>query len=118
MASWFQQMDNARDPAEVVTIVRDYIATWTPQEIAKLPVEVRPQRVRSAEDIDELHACAVDAYRTTRASGDELTALQVMTGMLVRASVRLAQLRTVADGEMPEVSPGSPPMRQGRGRDR
>jgi hypothetical protein len=117
MASWFEQLDDARDPADVVSIVRDYFATWTPQEIARLPVQSRPQRIRAAEDVDELHASAVEAYRTTRASGDELTALQLMTGLLARASVRLAQLRSTGVTE-PEVSSASPPRRQGTGRDR
>ena len=118
MASWFQLMDNARDAAEVVTIVRDYLATWTPQEIARLPVECRPKRIRVAEDVEELHAAAVDCYRTTLASGDELTALQLMTGMLAHASVRIAQLRAATGEETPDVSSTNPPRRQGLGRDR
>ena len=117
MASWFQLLDNAGDSAEVVAIVRDYFATWTPQEIARLPLHSRPQRIRAAEDVEELHANAVEAYRTTRASGDELTALQLMTGMLARASVRLAQLGTSADKPV-EISLASPPRRQGVGGDR
>src|SRR5688572_23303316 len=109
MTSWFQQLDNSRDTAEVVSIVRDYFATWTPQEIARLPVQARPQRTRATEDVEELHACAVEAYRTTRASGDELTALQLMTGFLVRASMRLAHLRNAgADEPMPDVSSAGP----------
>jgi predicted Zn-dependent peptidase len=117
MASWFEQLDDARDVSDVVSIVRDYFATWTPQEIARLPVQSRPQRIRAAEDVEDLHASAVEAYRATRASGDDLTALQLMTGLLARASVRLAQLRGAGEAQ-PEVSSTSPPRRQGTGRDR
>jgi hypothetical protein len=109
MLSWFHQLDGATSPAEVVAIARDYLATWTPEELARLPRACRPGRVRVAEDIDEMHSCAVDAYRTTRASGDELTALQLLTSFLVRASLRLAQLRAPGDGAAFEASATSPP---------
>src|SRR5947207_490175 len=64
MLSWFQQMDKARDAGEVVDIARDYLATWTPGELARLPRGCRPGRMRAPSDIEYLHACAVDAYRT------------------------------------------------------
>ena len=119
MLSWFQQLDTARNPAEVVAVTRDYVATWSPEELARLPRTCRPGRLRTPEDIEELHACAVDAYRSTRASGYELTALQLITSFLVRASIRLAQLRAPqADDPSADVSSTNPPRRQSQARDR
>lgn len=97
MLSWYQQLDSAQDVAGVVAISRDYFATWTPEELARLPRGCRPGRVRAPSDLEDLHACAVDAYRTTRASGDELKALQLLTSFLVHASQRLAQLKPPED---------------------
>ena len=119
MLPWFQQMDKARDVAEVVDIARDYLATWTPPELARLPRGCRPGRMREASDIEYLHSCAVDAYRTTRASGEELKALQLLTSFLVRASIRIAQL-TSTDADAPEgESPTTtlPPKREPKSRD-
>ena len=97
MASWFQQLERAGGMAEVVSIARDYFSTWSPEEIARLPRACRPGRIRVAEDLEELNASAVEAYRSTRASGDELTALQLLTSFLSRATVRLAELRNPVD---------------------
>ena len=92
MSSLFGQIEEARTVAEVVAIVRDHLATWTPQEISRLPPACRPGRIRDEMDIANLHSLLVDAYRTTRASGDALTALQLLTSFLVRSSVRVAEL--------------------------
>ena len=99
MISWLHQLERATTLDEVVAIARDYLATWTPEEIARLPRDCRPGRLREPEDVEELHSCAVDAYRTTRASGDELTTLQLLTSFIVRASQRIASLRGAAEIE-------------------
>ena len=91
MVYWFRQIDDATSATEVVAVARDYLATWTPKDLAKLPRECRPGRVKSPGDIEQLHACLVEEYRQNRLAGEELSALQRITSFIVRASVRLAQ---------------------------
>ncbi len=109
MIFWLQQLEDATTPEEVVAIARDYLSTWSPEELARLPRDCRPGRLREPEDIEELHSCSVDAYRTTRASGDELTALQLLTSFIVRASQRIASLRAAenVDRAVSETNPGT-----------
>jgi len=92
MTSWIGQIENAHSAPDVVAIVRDYIALWSPEEIAALPAAVRPGRVRDEADIADLHDRLVEAYRTTRASGDALATLQRLTGFMARAAIRIAEL--------------------------
>lgn len=92
MSTWQRQIDDAKSVAEVVSIARDFVATCTPQELALLPSHCRPGKIRDDRDIAELHARLAEEYRTTRASGDALTMLQVITGFMVRTSLRIAQL--------------------------
>ncbi len=103
MPSWFRMLDNAATPAEVVAIVRDYLAMWSPEEIALLPERARPPHVRDSTDVEELHRSAVEAFRKSRASGDALALLRKLTGFVASASVRLAQLHeaTAAETEAP-----------------
>jgi hypothetical protein len=93
--AWYRQIDNAKGAHEVVGILRDYIANWSPGEIARLPEACRPGRLRDEQDVELLHAQLVEAYRETRETGENLIALQEMTGMVVRASIRIAE---VGDG--------------------
>lgn len=92
MASWLLQLDNAASDGEIVSIVRDYFALWSPEEIGLLPDECRPPHVRDAADIEELHRCAVEAFRNSRATGDAQTLLQKHASLVGHACMRLAQL--------------------------
>jgi hypothetical protein len=109
MTSWIGQIENAGSIADVVSIVRDYIALWSPDEIAALPPSVRPGRVRDESDVADLHERLVEAYRSTRASGDALSTLQRLTGFMARASVRVAQLGGRLGEEAGEDAPSYPP---------
>jgi len=99
MPSSFRQLDNAATPAEVVEIVRDYFVMWTPEEIALLPEACRPPHLRDETDVEGPHRCAVEAFRRSRASGDELALLRKLTGFVASASIRLAQLRQAESGK-------------------
>ena len=108
MSSWFQQIDAAKSPFEVVTIARDYLATWTPDELALLPVQCRPGRIKDEQDIDQLHVRLVEEYGRSRLTGEALAALQRMTSFIVRASVRIAQLQSEDEPPMADDEPPRP----------
>jgi hypothetical protein len=108
MTSWIGQIENASSIADVVSIVRDYIALWSPNEIAALPPAVRPGRVRDESDVTDLHERLVEAYRTTRASGDALATLQRLIGFMARASIRIAELGGPLGEDAGEDAPSHP----------
>jgi hypothetical protein len=109
MISWYRQLDNAKSSLEVVAVARDFMAGWSPRDIARLPDACRPGKLRDASDIEHLHALLVDEYRGTRASGEELMSLQELTSFFVRASMRIAELNE-SPGEGGSGSPGKGPM--------
>ena len=111
MSSWFQHIDAAKTPFEVVNITRDHLATWTPDELARLPAQCRPGRIRDEQDIEQLHLRLVEEYGRSRLSDDALAALQRMTSFIVRASVRIAQLRAEEDAPPHDDEPPRPSSR-------
>jgi hypothetical protein len=115
ITSWFSQIDRASSVAEVIGVARDFVATLTPDDLKLLPPDCRPGKLRDEADIEELHAMLVEAYRNSRATGQELETLQRLTSFVVRASIRLAELGSsrasgAAGGpsEGPERSPAPP----------
>ncbi len=92
MTTWFAQIDRARSVTEALSVARDYVATLTPQELALLPEECRPGRIRDLKDVEDLHGTLVDVYRASRASGEELDVLQRLTSFSVRLAIRLSEL--------------------------
>jgi hypothetical protein len=92
MTSWYRQLDNAKSSLEVVAVARDFMARWSPHDLAQLPDACRLGKLRDETDIENLHALLVDEYRDTRASGEELSSLQELTSFFVRSSMRIAEL--------------------------
>jgi len=94
MTTWFAQIDRARSVAETLSVARDYVATITPEELALLPPECRPGRIRDEKDVEDLHGTLVDVYRASRATGEALEVLQRLTSFFVRVAIRLSELET------------------------
>jgi hypothetical protein len=62
--------------------------------------------MRDEQDIEILHAKVIDEYHGTHASGDALDALQRMTSFVVRAAIRLAELREALSRDAPSPAAG------------
>jgi hypothetical protein len=107
MVTWYRLLDNARSPFEVVAVARDYLATWSPEELSSLPTNVRPGKLRDERDIEELHSLLVETFRDSKASGPALAALQRLTSVMVRATIRISELS--------DASPGSEPAGDSKG---
>jgi len=105
MVTWYRLMESAKSPLEVVAIARDYLATWTPEEIARLPEVLRPGRMRDERDVEDLHARLVETYRGTTETGPALDALQRLTTFMVRAVIRISEL---SEGSPTAPGSGSP----------
>ena len=116
--SWFRQVEGSRSESEVVAIARDYFAMWTPEEIGILPPDIRPPHIRDATDLEELNRRAVEAFRETRATGEELNLIQRLTGFVGRSCVRIAQLREGATAETGSGDASANASKSGRDRRR
>ena len=87
-ASWIKRIEVATSQGEVVDLVRQYIESRDPRDIAALPADCRPGRYQTPADISEC------AYRLAAYHGhdDNARVIQRISGVLSRASVRLAEL--------------------------
>lgn len=91
MLSWYRRLDNAKSANEVLRIAQEYLASWDPQRLAKLPAGTQPGALQKPADIEALRTRIVDEYRGSTLSGEPLKALTELTSFVVRASVRLAE---------------------------
>jgi hypothetical protein len=91
---WLYAVDAAESERDIVTTARDFLATWSPVEIARLPEACRPGRITSGEDISEA------AYRLSQASlefdgsVDDRILLERMMGFFLHANARITGLHT------------------------
>ena len=74
---------------EVVELVRVYLGSWRPEELAEIPATCRPGKVRDAEDVGD------NAYELTRAriaaSGPQALLIEMET-FFAQACTRLSEL--------------------------
>src|ERR1043165_8817653 len=94
--TWQERFDRASTEAEVVEVVRDYVATLTPQEYGSLPVALRPGQIVDANDITTY---AFDpGGRECHDEGIQHM-VQRLAHIMSRASIRLSQIMVTEHGQ-------------------
>jgi hypothetical protein len=95
-AAWFDMLAAATTPDDVVHLARDYLATWTPEEIGALPRACRPPRtIKFPEQIVEYAFALVKAHLDAGADSNGVTR---MATFFAEASWRVAAAMSAADG--------------------
>lgn len=97
---WKALLDDAENDREVVSVVRDYLATWTPEDIFALPAECRPGHIRGADDVTYW---AFEYTRIHCASPDDpalATPLLKLRTFFAHAAARLSQVTARRDNQV------------------
>ena len=89
---WLHVLDAANSEHEVVTAAREFLATWTPEEISRLPDACRPGKIGGGEDISELAFRLSNAHLDFAVAPRERHLLDRMMAFFVHAAARLAQV--------------------------
>ena len=87
--SWQDRLDDAVSESEVLAIAREFLATVTPYEIARLPEALRPQKIGGASDITSY---AFELVRGDFEDGEGQRVLHRLAHFFSRASIRLSQI--------------------------
>lgn len=98
-----RKLCSAASEREVVELVREYISSWAPAELAALPEHCRPGKMRDAEDIAD---CAIALTRARISLTDPDPLLTEMEGFFAQACGHISQLdRGVSPGGRKGQSP-------------
>ena len=93
--AWFDMLAAAVTPEEVVDVARDFLATWTPEEIAALPRACRPPRsLKFPEEIVDYAFALVKAHLDAGSEGSGVTR---MATFFAEASWRVAAAMSTAE---------------------
>ena len=81
---------------EIVELVRDHMARWSPEEIARLPEDCRPGRIRDAEDISRwaFELASTHCAQVVRSEDEPL--LERMLEFVTQAAIRLSEIQSEA----------------------
>ena len=92
MISWHRDLENSRTAGEVLRTARDFLATFSSQDLARLPEGACPRQLADEEDIRDWSRRLTDEYWRQRALGGELATTQEMWSFFLRASIQLARI--------------------------
>ena len=90
---WRSVIHGAATEEELVSVTRDYLACWSPEEIARLPVECRPGRVRDGQDIGHWAFELTSCHLSRGMAADDDTLVLKMMLFVNEAAERLARLQ-------------------------
>ena len=92
MTSWHDAISHAPDRKALAALVNDYLAMWSPAEMARLPANCRPDRIRGVEDIAYWRQILSDRYCSGAVHDQDSGTLSRLIGFLNAAAERLGEL--------------------------
>ena len=98
-----QELSKATSAAEIVRVTSEFLATWTRDELERLPDSCRPGWVKTAADIESWADRLADESVKAVLFLDDERKLDRLTSHFLIASVRLRQLSSPAP--VPEHAP-------------
>jgi hypothetical protein len=94
---WEERLLMARDPAEILAVSKQFLASWRPAQLAGLPKECRPPLMGVPDD---LGIYAFTLARFLRLN-DHDAEVERMASYFVAAQQRLSEVLTLADHRLP-----------------
>ena len=90
---WNLRLRGAYSNREVISLARDFIAQWTPAEIADLPESCRPGQLKGADDL-AYYAFAL--AKEERKSAAYTPRLATFASFFAAASLRLSEIAAIS----------------------
>jgi hypothetical protein len=98
MKNWYTRIEETENAMDLLSVAREYLGEWEPSELALLPAQARPQRIKGADDLAYWHQKLVDCYCTEMALRQvELEKVRDMLHFFAFATQRALEL----DGAAP-----------------
>lgn len=88
----YRELSNATSVDEVVSVTRQYLSSWPPSDLDRLPDKCRPGAVESSEDIERWADLLTREGRRAMLVAEDERRLDRLTNHFLIASVRIRQI--------------------------
>lgn len=88
---WLARLDAASGERELLVVVKDYVASWSPLELSRLPWDAHPGPLKGAADVSEYAVRVTQARLNFMGSVTDGLLLDRMMSFMTHAAMRLAQ---------------------------
>jgi hypothetical protein len=93
---WRNLIRGSTHEDEVIDLVRAHMARWSPEEMARLPEDCRPPRIRDAEDLSRWAFALASTHCSQRLPEADEALLDGMLEFVTHAAVRLSELKAAS----------------------
>jgi hypothetical protein len=90
--AWLPQIESARSAADLVRLLRDYLAALTPEERAQLPAGCSAENISSSAQIQEWAVALAQADLRTSGAANAAGALHAAAIVFAAAGTRLPRV--------------------------
>jgi hypothetical protein len=94
--TWHQQLESCEDVDQILTLTREFLATFGPEHLARLPDGCRPGRIKGEDDIAYWSCKLAQCHHADSAMRVDADLLQELLNYFLHAWVRLSQLQRVS----------------------
>ena len=90
--TWHHQLEGVADVDKLLSVTREYLATFGPEHLARMPEDCRPGRIKGEDDI-AYWSCKLAQYaHMDSATPVDADLMQEMLNYFLHAWVRLSQI--------------------------
>jgi len=101
LEDWRNLIRDSASEDELVSLVRDYLARWTPDEIRRLPEDCRPGRIRDGDDVSEWAFLLASNHCARTVATEDEPLLERMLEFVTRAAIRFSELKAETPAPLP-----------------
>ena len=101
MLTWHCDIEKATNTHHVVRLAREYLATLSPSDLARIPPHCVPGHVIDESDISRCSERLTEEYWRLRGTQADLAVLQEMWSFFMRASIQIARLNELQKYKRP-----------------
>jgi hypothetical protein len=94
--AWFDQLAATSTPEDVARVAREFVARWTPEELAQLPRSCRPGNLKFPEEVVDYAFTLVRAHVDGQSANEAITR---MATFFAEASWRVAAAMSAREAE-------------------
>ena len=92
-SAWHDQLEASPDVDAILSVTRDYLATFGPEHLARLPADCRPGRIKGDDDIAYWSCQLARIHQSDPLVRVDASLLQEMLNYFLHAWVRVSQLQ-------------------------
>ena len=102
MKSWSARIEESGNHMDLLSVAREFLGSWEPEDLALIPEASRPQRIKGVDDLSYWHQKLVDSFCNMSLAAEQAVKVREMLrffAFAVQRSVEIDGVPPVSEHE-------------------